>query len=241
MSDIQLTSEITVRLVQSVGGDSMVVAAAKVSVTGEEAIRFADAGCAEANAGLIDYLMRMRHGTPFEHSLLTFFVHAPAFVWWEFVRHRVGHSFNLESSRYKKLDPVFWVPRVDRKLVPSPCHKSARPSFVADAGRAEFAARTLSLAYAEAYRRYEEMIEAGIASEVARAALPFAVYFSGWVTVNPRSLMAFLSLRTHDPAAHFVSYPQAEIEEVARCIERLFSEGWPLCYEAFCRNGRVGP
>jgi thymidylate synthase (FAD) len=238
---IRLTDKITVRLVQKMGGDHMVVAAAKVSTTGEEALDFADTGKADANAGLIDYLMRHRHGTVFEHSLLTFFVHAPAFVWWEWVRHRIAHSFNLESSRYKKLEPVFWVPPLDRKLLKAPDHKSARPSLVANGTVAFYAQQSLKLAYQEAFRRYEEMIEVGIANEVARAALGFGVYFSGWVTVNPRSLMAFLSLRTHEPEAKFPSYPQAEIEQAARVTEQFLAEGWPLTYASFVKNGRVAP
>jgi thymidylate synthase (FAD) len=239
--EIRLTDEITVRLVQKMGGDHMVVAAAKVSTTGEEALEFADPWRADANAGLIDYLMRHRHGTVFEHALLTFFVHAPAFVWWEWVRHRIAHSFNLESSRYKKLEPVFWVPKLTRKLVKAPDHKSARPSFVADEVAVNFARDNLKLAYQEAYSRYEAMIEVGIANEVARAALGFGVYFSGWVTVNPRSLMAFLSLRTHEPEAKFPSYPQAEIEQAARVTEQFLAEGWPLAYASFVKNGRVAP
>ena len=53
--------------------------------------------------------------------------------------------------------------------------------------------------------------------------------------------MSFLSLRTHDPEATFVSYPQSEIEEAARVTEKLFSDHWPITYKAFCDNGRVGP
>jgi thymidylate synthase (FAD) len=232
---------ITVRLIQQLGDDHMACAAARVSTTGREALAHVGSESVDENAGLINYLMKHRHGTPFEHSCLTFFVHAPAFVWWEWVRHRIGHSFNLESGRYKVLEPVFWVPRSDRKIRPASAHKSARPKFDADTERAVFAAHQLHLAYLEAYRRYQTMIEAGIANEVARAALPFAVYYSGWVTVNPRSLMAFLSLRTHEPDAKFVSYPQAEIEEAARVVEQIFSEGWPITYAAFQKNGRVGP
>lgn len=240
-TEIRLTSDITVRLIQSVGGDHSVVAAAKVSICGEDALAFADPARAEANAGLISYLIKHRHGTPFEHSSLTFFVDAPMFVWWEWVRHRIGHSFNLESSRYRKLEPVFWEPRLDREIVPAINHKPARPKFVANEGVAEYARHQLRLVYTEAYRRYEAMIVEGVAGEVARAALPFAVYFTGWVTVNPRSLMAFLSLRTRDDSAAFPSYPQAEIEEAARQCERMFADGWPLTYAAFCKHGRVTP
>jgi thymidylate synthase (FAD) len=239
---IVLTSDITVRLVQQAGGDHTVVAAAKVSTSGEEAVRFADPSEAAANAGLINYLMKMRHGTPFEHSSLTFFVHAPIFVWREWHRHRVGFSYNEESARYKQLNPVFWIPGADRKLIPDQGHTSARPRFrqgtEADVG---FVRDALRQSYAKSYETYQMLLNGGYAKEVSRACLPVAIYSSCWVTCNPRSLMAFLSLRTHDPDAQFVSYPQAEIEEAARACERVLAEGWPLTYKAFCANGRVAP
>jgi thymidylate synthase (FAD) len=255
-SEILLMSEITVRMIQSMGGDHMPVAAAKVSTSGEAALAFAAPELAGANAGLINYLMKQRHGTPSEHSAMTFFVHAPAFVWWEWIRHRVGQtitcpglsdemvdaSFNLESGRYKVLDPVFWVPRPDRKMTPAPDHKPARPKFVPlSTAKFDSVIRAMGRAYEAAWSEYRQMIEEGIANEVARSVLGFGVYYSGWVTCNPRSLMSFLSLRTHDPSAMFVSYPQAEIEEAARAAEAVLAEGWPITHAAFCDKGRVGP
>src|SRR5262245_3249113 len=91
---IETTDRITVKLVQKMGGDHMVVAAAKVSTSGDEALKFAEQENIGANAGLINYLMKHRHGTPFEHAAMTFFVHAPIFVWREWHRHRIGFSFN---------------------------------------------------------------------------------------------------------------------------------------------------
>lgn len=256
MSEIQFTSEITVRLIQSMGSDAMPVAAARVSTSGEDALQYADPSRAVESSGLISYLMRQRHGTPSEHSAMTFFIHAPAFVWWEWIRHRVGQSiscpglsddnpdasFNLESGRYRKLEPVFWIPRADRKMMPAPDHKPARPKF-GQVDEIEYKAVVyhMKVAYQEAWQRYETLIKSNIANEVARAVLGFGVYYSGWVTVNPRSLLSFLSLRTHDANAKFVSYPQAEIEEAARACEKIFAEGWPLTYRAYVDNGRVAP
>lgn len=242
MTEPTFTSDITVRLVQKVGGDHMVVAAAKVSVSGEEAIKFSAADQNEASFGLINYLMKHRHGTPFEHASISMFVHAPVFVWWEWVRHRIGISFNLESSRYKKLEPVFWIPSRTRAMRPTTEHKPARPRFervTFEEYEAE-CQRTMEVC-TFAYQKYEESLAAGICSEVARDKLPFSIYFSGWVTCNPRSLMHFLSLRTHDPTARFPSFPQAEIEEAARAAELILAEGWPLTYRAWCDNGRVAP
>ncbi|GAA3042274.1 hypothetical protein GCM10020000_21500 [Streptomyces olivoverticillatus] len=61
--------------------------------------------------------MRDRHGSPFEHNSMTFFISAPIFVFREFMRHRVGWSYNEESGRYRELEPVFYVPGESRKLV----------------------------------------------------------------------------------------------------------------------------
>lgn len=249
--DITLASEISVRLIQKMGGDSMVVASAKVSTCGEAAAAFARPESAEANSGLINFLVRNRHGTPAEHSAMTFFVHAPAFVWWEWVRHRVGmtvdccpeFSFNLESGRYRKLEPVFWIPRRSRPMMtPARGYSPARPSFdEAEDGEYEATIAAMGHAYRAAWSSYRLMTGLGVANEVARAALGFGIYYSGWVTCNPRSLMHFISLRTHDPVAKYVSYPQSEIEEAAHACEAVLAEGWPITHKAFCAHGRVAP
>lgn len=238
---VKLTDQITVKLVQQMGGDHMVVAAAKVSTNGEDALRLATEepeGC----KGLINYLIQHRHGTPFEHASMTFFVHAPIFVWREWHRHRIGFSYNEESARYKQLDPVFWKPVPGRKIVPDTKHTSARPMFKEGTPEQyEVLCEALRLSYEQAYGTYQFLIDAGYAKEVSRAVLPVGIYSSCWVTCNPRSLMAFLSLRTHDSEAKFVSYPQAEIEMAARSAEKILAEGWPITYAAFVKHGRVAP
>jgi thymidylate synthase (FAD) len=248
--DITVTSEITVTLVDSMGGDLSIVRAARASTLGVDAASDPDRESAKDQEGLINYLIKNRHGSPFEHSSLTFFVHAPAMVFWEWIRHRIGQSidceteqsFNLESGRYKRLDPVFWIPPRSRKMLPDEGHKAARPKFK-EAGEMAHRATVLAMmrAYRAAWSEYLALIDAGIANEVARAVLGFGIYYSGWVTANPRSLMNFLSLRTHDPEAKFVSFPQVEIEEAARACERFLAEGWPITHSAFCRHGRIGP
>lgn len=239
---ITITDEIVVRKIGSIGGDHMVVAAAKVSTSGEESERFADPSAADSNSGLIRFLMEKRHGTPFEHGAMTVFVHAPIFVWREWHRHRIGFSYNEESGRYKKLDPVFWVPRPDRKLVPVPGYKPSAPQFQAGEPRdVRFVGGSLAVAYRKSYDTYSELMAAGFAKEVCRACLPLGIYSSCWVTCNPRSLMSFLSLRVHEPNARFPSYPQAEIEQAARVAESFLAEGWPITHAAFVANGRVAP
>lgn len=236
---MKFISDITVRPVQRMGGDHMVVAAAKVSTSGEDALELANEENKESNYGLIRYLMKQRHSSPFEHSSLTFFVHAPIFVYRDWIRHR-SMSYNEESGRYKKLDPVFWIPRKERPMTPAPGYKSARPEFVQTPEHTyEDLVSRMKEVYTLCYQNYEQSINNGISNEVARAILPVGIYSSMWVSTNVRNLMHFLSLRTHDKTAAYVSYPQAEIEEAARVIEEVFKLGWPLTYKAFNECGRV--
>ncbi|OUD84984.1 Thymidylate synthase ThyX [Clavibacter michiganensis subsp. michiganensis] len=126
--DIAFRSDMTVELVRSSAHDSDVIFAARVSTAGEKTLERAldepdgqdralegdvDTEAEEKRVkrdrGLINYLMRDRHGSPFEHNSMTFYVQAPIFVFREFMRHRMA-SYNEESGRYKELDAVFYVP-----------------------------------------------------------------------------------------------------------------------------------
>lgn len=235
---ISFKSEIDVELIQSCGGDHMVVAAARVSTTGLAAKD------SVAEPKLIDYLMRMRHGTPFEHASMTFFVHAPIFVWREWHRHRIGFSYNEESGRYKQLDPIFYLPHRERPMMKTPGEwKPGRPKFVrceSDELYNEFILQKREQ-YTSAYKSYEKSLAQGFDPGLARIDLPVGIYSGCWVTCNPRSLMAFLSLRVHEPNATFPSYPLYEIEEAARAAEKIFAAGWPITHESFVKNGRVAP
>ena len=233
---IRLRSDVSVRLVQHFGSDASVVAAARVSVEGVESARHLEADPAP---GLIRYLMRQRHGTPFEHAGMTFAVEAPIFVFREWHRHRVGWSYNETSGRYRELEPVFWVPPLDRKVKPAPGFKPARPEFVGgDEHDHELIQSECAAAYRRAWESYRAMLAAGVAREVARAVLPVGTYSSMYATCNPRSLMHFLSLRTGDAGA---SYPQAEIEQAAKLCEAEFARLFPVTHAAFCEFGRVAP
>jgi thymidylate synthase (FAD) len=240
---MQFKSDIDVRVIQSIGGDHMVVAAAKVSTCGEEAAKFADPALADDNYGLINYLMKHRHGTPFEHSAVTFFVRAPIFVWREWHRHRIGFSYNEESGRYKQLDPVFYLPDRERPMMKVDGWKPGRPKFTRceDSDVFERLCANLRDSYRYAYAAYERNLELGIDPGLARDCLPVGIYSSCWVTCNPRSLMAFLSLRVCDESAKFVSYPLHEIQMAAEACEQCLKDGWPLTHRAFVANGRVGP
>ena len=235
-------SVVDVELVDSMGGDYMVVAAAQVSTTGRAARQCIDQP-AEKKYGLIRYLMEHRHGTPFEHSAMTFFVHAPIFVWREWHRHRIGWSYNEESGRYKQLEPVFYLPDRERPMMKVEGWKPGRPKFLRCESDAVYnqLCQNLRDSYEFSYVRYEQNRSLGIDPGLARDCLPVGIYSGCWATCNPRSLMAFLSLRTHDPDSKFVSYPLWEIELAAKSCETMLEYGWPLTYKAFNECGRVGP
>jgi thymidylate synthase (FAD) len=222
----------TVELVQSMGSDEAVVKAARVSTKTESVD-------ATKDAGLINYLMRDRHGSPFEHNAFTFYIEAPIFVFREFQRHRIA-SYNEESARYKELEPVFYVPDLKRKLI-----QKGKPGAYefewGDLGQLAIVYRSTYEANKLAYEEYQNMLDAGIAREVARGVLPVNIYSSMYVTMNARSLMNFLSLRTDRKENLFPSYPQREIEMVAEQMETIFAEKMPITYDCFNKNGRVAP
>lgn len=231
---IEFSSSMRVELVEMAGSDQGICRAARVSTLGA-----ASYGTDES-AGLIKFLLSNRHGSPFEHGMFTFRISAPIMVWREFMRHRIGFSYNEESGRYKKLDPKFYVPGLSRPLVQ--VGKAGAYSFVS--GTEEQYEETLSdlgIAYCTAWQSYSSMLDRGIAKEIARSCLPVATYSTAYVTCNPRSLMSFISLRTRDESSKFPSYPQYEIELVARKMEEIFAEEYPLTYEAFNKAGRVSP
>lgn len=236
--EVTFRSDVTVELVRSSASDADVVFAARVSTKGEQSLDDVntDAG---RSAGLINYLMRDRHGSPFEHTSFTFFVHAPIFVWREHMRHRIA-SYNEESGRYRELDPVFYLPGPERKLV-----QQGKPgAYVFVPGTTEqhqLVNEQVRASCAQSYAAYQAMLDGGVAREVARMVLPVTIYSSAYVTMNARALMNFLSLRTKFEDSFFSSFPQREIEMVAEKYEEEFARLMPLTHDAFKSNGRVAP
>lgn len=190
---------------------------------------------------LVKALMRMKHGSPFEHNMFTFHVTVPIFVAREWQRHRIG-SFNEVSGRYTKLEPHFYIPNPEERgglanggtsMVPKRTHiNEAEESTVVTVMKA-----TSSLAW----DTYDSLIETGVANEVARMVLPLNIFTSFYWTINARSLMNFLALRVHDENARDISYPQYEIEQPAKLVEEYLKVIMPFTYEGFVANGRVAP
>jgi thymidylate synthase (FAD) len=186
----------------------------------------------DADAGLIRFLMRDRHGTPFEHNAFRFHVRCPLFVAREWFRHRVG-SFNEESARYHQLEGDFYVPAPGdvRSQVGRPGAYTFEP---ADEATATGVREDLAAHYERSYRLYRELIDRGLAKELARCVLPMGTFTQFYWTVNARSLMNFLSLRNATTA-------QYEIRCYAEALETFLAELMPITYAAFVENERVAP
>nr|WP_223186521.1 FAD-dependent thymidylate synthase [Streptomyces sp. CBMA29] len=152
----------------------------------------------------------------------------------------VHNSYNEESGRYRELQPVFYVPGPERKLV-----QQGRPGkyeFVHGTAEQHEAVRgAMEESYAHSYAAYQEMLAAGVAREVARATLPVGLFSSMYATCNARSLMHFLGLRTQHELAATPSFPQREIEMVGERMEAAWAGLMPLTHAAFNANGRVAP
>ncbi len=236
--EINFRSDVTVELVKASASDSDVIWAARVSTAGENSLDDVNSD-ASRSEGLINYLARERHGSPFEHTSMTFFISAPIFVFREFMRHRIA-SYNEESGRYRELRPNFYIPSKERKLIQ--IGKAGSYSFIDGTDEQyKLTVKAIKDSCTIAYENYTKMLDAGVAREVARAVLPVGLYSSMYVTMNARALMNFLSLRTSREGSHFPSYPQREIELVAEKMEQYFATLMPLTHGAFEKSGRVAP
>jgi thymidylate synthase (FAD) len=215
-----------VRLDASMADDLSVVNAARVSF----ARRREEVD--DADAGLIRFLMRDRHGTPFEHNSFRFHIRCPIFVAREWFRHRIG-SFNEFSMRYAKATDDFYLPEPEdvRSQVGKPGAYSFEP---VEQELAERTREELQTVYDLAFATYTRLVEEGVARELARSVLPVAAYTEFYWTVNARALMNFVSLRAADTA-------QREIRVYAEACERFLAERMPITYEAFAANDRTAP
>ena len=223
---VELLDHGFVRLDASMADDLSVANAARVSFARrKEALD-------DADRGLIRFLMRDRHGTPFEHNSFRFHIRCPIFVAREWMRHRIG-SFNEFSLRYAKATDDFYVPDLDdvRTQIGKPGAYTFEPV------EGELATRTrdeLRKVYDVAYETYTSLVEAGVARELARSVLPVGAYTEFYWTVNARSLMNFVSLRAAETA-------QREIRRYALAVEAFLAREMPVTYAAFIANDRAAP
>ena len=185
-----------------------------------------------ADKGLIKFLMREHHGTPFEHNAFRFHIKCPMFVAREWFRHRIG-SFNEFSARYSEVPNEFWTPSPD--AVRTQVGKPGAYTFEkVDEVIAEQAVATIDGQNKTAYQSYLLLLELGVAKEVARAVLPVSMYTQFYWTVNARALMNFLALRTDVNA-------QLEIRQYADAVEEMFKQQMPVTWSAWSEFGKVCP
>lgn len=180
---------------------------------------------------LIAYLMREKHGTPFEHNSFRFHVKAPIFIFREWQRHRIG-SFNEMSARYMELPGEWYIPDIEnvRCRVGKPGHYTYGR---ADLDTATLFREHLDRSCSDSYALYKFYLEEGIAPEQARLFLHVNHYSEMYWTVNARSLMNFLSLRNAPTA-------QWEIQQYAQVVENIFSWCMPITWGCFM-DKRIAP
>lgn len=235
MADIIFRSDVDVEYIDHMGSDRRVAEAAWVSTKGAKA----EEGEEERIPGLINFLARDRHGSPFEHCVFTWRVRCPIFVIREIHRHRIA-SYNEESGRYTQLKPEFYIPARDRNLTQTgkPGHYQFHPGDDEQWGSTKAGHEYVAMT---SYANYESLLNIGVAKEVARMTLPLNIYSSFYVTMNVRGLMNFISLRTENENARVPSHPQKEIQMVADEMEEIWADIMPLTWKAFNDNGRVAP
>jgi thymidylate synthase (FAD) len=217
------------RVVDYMGDDGAVVQAARVSY-GKGTRKVSE------DRGLIHYLMRHRHSTPFEMCEIKLHVKLPIFVARQWIRHRTA-NVNEYSARYSILDNEFYLPAPEHLAAQSKANRQGRGEVLT--GReAERVLRLLREDAEQAYAHYSEMlneredgtpIEAnrtGLARELARMNLSLAFYTQWYWKIDLHNLLHFLSLRADDHA-------QYEIRAYAETMLDIVKRWVPLTYEAF--------
>jgi thymidylate synthase (FAD) len=214
-----------VELESSNGSDLDVVNAAKVSFA-KQSDNFG-----EAEEKILNFLIRERHGSPFEHNYLKFHVRAPIFVVREWERHRIGFSYNEESGRYTELRPHFYIPDIART------QKGKPGSYFFELGdndQTEIVRTAVKMHSKQAFKYYQELLDAGVAKEQARIVLPLNTYTEFYFSCNARSLMNFLELRMAPNAMY-------EIRKYAEALYELWAKVMPATAKAFEHNGFTAP
>lgn len=204
--------------------DLDVVNAAKVSFA-KQVAKYGD-----DEKKILRFLIRKRHGSPFEHNYFKWHIRAPMIVWWEWVRHRMA-SYNLESGRYVELRPDFYLPDQARIQVGRP----GAYTFENGSGeQTEWLHRSLKEYAYLGFAKYQGALDRGIAKEQARLFLPTNLFVEGYFSCNARALMNFLSLRNDEHAMQ-------DIRDYAIHMELIWKTIMPDTAEAFVEYGRMAP
>jgi thymidylate synthase (FAD) len=207
-----------VRLVDYMGGDERIVQSARVSYgSGTKSFR--------QDRGLIHYLMRHEHTSPFEQVQLTFHTKMPIFVARQWVRHRTAR-LNEISGRYSIMKDEFYLPEPDQVRFQSESNKQGRSEETLPFEEAMAVIRQMEEDQKQVYAHYEEMLERNVARELARANLPLSLYTEWYWQIDLHNLFHFLRLRM-DPHAQY------EIRVFGEALGRCAKAVAPVAYEAF--------
>lgn len=234
MSEPVFRSDMTVRLVDSMGDEDTIVNAARVS-TSTSASDHTDA----ANKGLIKALIREGHGTPFEYPDLIWYLEVPVFVSRQVVKHRLSTISEL-SGRYSDLEPVFYSPAPGRPVrqVGKTMNYEFAPGDTPEAlDLLEDVRYAMDAVSIFSWRMYKHLRDRGVAKELARQHLPLNLYTRLYMKMNLRSTLHFITQRTEREDADRVSHAQYEIELVARQMEEIIKTKFPTVWEAYAATG----
>jgi thymidylate synthase (FAD) len=235
---MQVRSDVYVELLHGEGSDDSIVRSALVS-SQKNPVEYNEA----KKKGLIRSLIRQKHGSPTESGYLEFYIEAPRGVRDEHVRHRIG-SYSSTSLRYNMdKEPVVYIPPNNRPLKKAEDFKAMRPTYDCYSSEEyEEYHSILTRAYESWYSFDRLLVDRGFVETEARRWITEDGLYVGYIArFNPRSMMHFLGLRTHEEWANHVSFPMWEIEQVARQMETIFAERFPITHEAFNTFGREAP
>lgn len=219
-----------IRVIDYMGSDSSIVQAARVSYGKGTKQKSQD-------KGLINYLLRHKHTTPFEMCEIKFHIKLPMFVARQWIRHRTA-NVNEYSARYSILDNEFYIPEKENLATQSQTNKQGREAVI----EGEASSKILNMfkqTSQEAFERYEYMINdekhsehEGLTRELARMNLPVNIYTQWYWKIDLHNLLHFVKLR----ADHHAQY---EIRVYAQALLDILKKWVPLTYEAFM-NYEVG-
>ncbi|NBX02920.1 MAG: FAD-dependent thymidylate synthase [Alphaproteobacteria bacterium] len=224
-----------VRVIDYMGTDSAIVQAARVSY---------GAGTKKVNedAGLINYLLRHRHTTPFEMCEIKFHIKLPIFIARQWIRHRTA-NVNEYSGRYSIMDKEFYIPAPEQLASQSKQNHQGRGD-VLEGAEAQRVLEILKADSVNAYAHYEEMLnsneegdvtdpnKSGLARELARMNLPVNFYTQWYWKIDLHNLLHFLALRAD-------AHAQYEIRMYANVMLEMVKAWLPITYQAFM-DYRVG-
>ena len=214
-----------VRLVDYFGGDQRIVQSARVSY-GEGTKTVSQDGA------LIDYLLRHQHTSPFEQVVMTFHLKMPIFVARQWVRHRTGRM-NEVSGRYSVMKEEFYVPELDKVSPQSKDNKQGRATEAFDEAEAQKIVDNLVAGQKAAYENYSELLEDGVARELARVNLPLSLYTEFYWEMDLHNLFHFLKLRLD-------SHAQYEIRVYAEVMLEMCKKVAPMATESFINHMEHG-